>query len=60
MSSQLTSKASSMKTIVSGGLNPKFNHGRKLLKSAQAFKKEFADLDSTIYAESMDTDKKNY
>ncbi len=49
-----------MKTIVSGGLNPKFNHGRKLLKSAQAFKKEFADLDSTIYAESMDTDKKNY
>ena len=38
----------------------KFKHTQHLKRAATQFKKDFADLDSTKYAESMDPKKKHY
>ena len=38
----------------------KFGHTKHLKRAAAQFKKDFADLDSTKYAESMDPKKKHY
>ena len=37
-----------------------FGHTKHLKRAAAQFRKDFADLDSTNYAESMDRKKKHY
>lgn len=37
-----------------------YKHTRSLQKSAENFREDFAELDSTNYAESMDPKRKNY
>ena len=37
-----------------------YKHTKYLQRSAQKFREDFKDLDSTVYAESMDSKRKNY
>ena len=56
----MSSSVSRKVLIHAGRKKPIYNHSRYLQRSAQQFRKDFQDLDSTKYAESMDVKKKHY